>query len=302
MNLPPMNALRMFEAVSRLGSVSAAATELCVSQGAVSQQLRNLEDYLGRELFDRTANSIALSDSGRAFAAVVQDALAEIALAAEDLRDQPELNQLTISTWQGFAIKWLMPNLGRFYETCPDVTVAIDESTRIVTFRNDGIDGAIRYGDGNFEGVESLLLLQPVLRAVASPEYLEQHGEMESLADPGHHHLIDHWYPEKELREQHIHWEDLVGEDVSKRENRYTRVPDERQSLTAALLGRGVALAMTNMIEEELAADKIRFAAPGSIPTRGAIYFVWSTDARPNPALEVFRDWLVESLAKYRDS
>ncbi len=85
MKLPPMNALRAFEAVSRHGSVSKAAEELCVSQGAVSQQLRNLEDSLGRELFIRAPNSFTLSEDGGVFAAVVQQALKDIASAAEDI-------------------------------------------------------------------------------------------------------------------------------------------------------------------------------------------------------------------------
>jgi LysR family glycine cleavage system transcriptional activator len=296
-----MNALRAFEAVSRHGSVSAAADELCVSQGAVSQQLRNLEDFLGRELFDRTANSIDLSEDGRAFANVVQTALAEIAAAASEFREQPDRSQLTISTWQGFAIRWLMPNLGEFYARCPDVMVAIDESTRIATFRNDGIDAGIRYGDGNFDGVESLFLFHPRLCAVASPEYLKQHGRMKSLAETGGHYLIDHWYPEKELRQQHIHWEDLAGQGVYDEETCYTRLPDERQSLVAALHGRGVALVTSYCIEEELASGQIEIACPESMPMKSAVYLVWPADARPNPALDAFRDWLVEMLGKYRD-
>ena len=98
MKLPPMNALRAFEAVSRHGSVSAAADDLCVSQGAVSQQIRNLEDFLGRELFDRTANSIELSEDGKAFASVVQTSLADI--AAAPVIDRVQLLNLS-DLWQG---------------------------------------------------------------------------------------------------------------------------------------------------------------------------------------------------------
>ena len=301
MKLPPMNALRVFEAVSRHGSVSKAADELCVSQGAVSQQIRNLEDHLGRELFDRTANSIELSADGRAFAEVVQSALADIADAAAGVTQIGDSKQLTISTWQGFAIKWLMPNLGQFYERHPETTVALDESTRVVTFRNDGVDAAIRFGNGPFDGLNSVLLFRPKVRAVANPDYLAKHGKMSSMRDPGRHHLINHHYPNPEVRAQHVHWEDLVGADYLAKPGNSTSFPDEQQAFTAALYGRGVSLVTTHMIEAEIAAGTIQFAAPDSVPARGAIHFVWPTDARPNPALDAFRDWLVDTLGKYRD-
>ena len=301
MKLPPMNALRAFEAVSRHGSVSRAAEELCVTQGAVSQQLRNLEDFLGREIFDRTANSIELSREGRAFAVVVQTALGDIARAAGELHADTDPQQLTISTWQGFAIKWLMPNLGQFYAQNPNTTVALDESTRIASFRNDGIDGAIRFGDISDKDLNSVFLFHPSIRAVASPDYLAVHGYMQSLTDPGDHHLIDHHYPSAKLRAQHIHWGDLVDPGILESPGRYTTFPDERQAFTASLHGRGVCLSSTHTIETELAEGKIEYAAPGAVPARGAIHFVWPADARPNPVLDAFRDWLIDALGKYRE-
>jgi len=108
MKLPPMNALRAFEAVSRLGSVSKAADELCVSQGAVSQQLRNLEDHLGQEMFIRTPNSFTLSEDGEDFAEVVQQSLGEIALAAGKVKREKTQGTLTISTGAVLGDKWLI--------------------------------------------------------------------------------------------------------------------------------------------------------------------------------------------------
>ena len=128
MKLPPMNALRAFEAVSRLGSVSQAAEELCVSQGAVSQQLRNLEDHLDRELFIRTPNSFKLSEEGESFASVVQQSLGDIAFAARKVARTKTRRRLTISASPTFAQKWLMPNLEGFYESFPDVPIIIDKT------------------------------------------------------------------------------------------------------------------------------------------------------------------------------
>lgn len=300
MKLPPMNALRAFEAVSRHLSVSKAAEELCVSQGAVSQQLRNLEDHLGRELFLRTPNSFTLSEEGEAFAAVVQQSLKEIAVAAGDVTRTKLQRRLTISVSQGFAVKWLMPNLADFYEACPDVTVVLDESVKLATFKNDGVDGAIRSSDGEFNDLISVLLFRAQLYAMASPAYISAHGKLESLAEPGQHRLIDYQYKSKEIRAQHIHWEDVISKKRINSEIQPDVFPDEHQAFNAALQGRGIALVPNYLMEEEIEAGKIQYANPEPIPSRFSYYFVYPTDARPNNSLIAFRDWLVGSLEKYR--
>jgi len=198
MKLPPMNALRAFEAASRHLSVSKAAEELCVSQGAVSQQLRNLEDHLGRELFIRSPNSFTLSEDGETFAAVVQQSLQEIAHAAGEIAGEKAQRTLTISMSPNLAVKWLMPKLGGFYQAHPDVSVVLHESIGLVTFKNDGVDAAIRYSDGHFDGLDSVLLIRMRLFAVASPTYIAENGKLESLAKPGKHRLIEHHYASKE--------------------------------------------------------------------------------------------------------
>ena len=300
MKLPPMNALRAFEAVSRHLSVSKAAEELCVSQGAVSQQLRNLEDHLGRELFVRTPNSFTLSEEGEAFAAVVQQSLKDIAVAAGDVARTNIQRRLTISVSRGFAVKWLMPNLADFYRAYPDVTVVLDESQKLVTFKNDGVDGAIRFSDGKFNDLNNVLLFRSQLYAMASPAYISKHGKLESLAKPGDHRLIDYQYKSKEIRAQHIHWEDVISKKRINSEIQPDVFPDEHQAFNAALQGRGIALVPNYLMEEEIETGKIEYVNPVPIPSLFSYYFVSPTDARPNNALIAFRDWLVDSLEKYR--
>jgi LysR family glycine cleavage system transcriptional activator len=301
MKLPPMNALRAFEAVSRLGSVSKAAEELCVSQGAVSQQLRNLEDHLGREMFIRTPNSFTLSEEGEAFAVVVQQSLGEIGFAAREVARIKTQRKLTISTGAVFAAKWLIPNLADFYESFPDVTVAIDKSYKLVTFQNDGIDGAIRFDDGEdgFDGLDTVLLFHSQIFAMASPAYIAEHGKLESLAEPGKHRLIDAYYDSKKARALHIRWEDVVSGHQIDPEIHVEVFPDYDQTLNAALLGRGIALIPRNLIEEEIDSRKIDFANPEPIPAPYKCYFVSPANARPNNALIAFRDWLVDALKKF---
>jgi len=300
MKLPPMNALRAFEAVSRLGSVSKAAEELCVSQGAVSQQLRNLEDHLERELFIRAPNSFKLSEEGAIYAAVVQRSLGEIAIASQEVARTKTLRGLTISAPPMFARNWLIPNLKDFYKSFPDVPVVIDRDLALVTFKNDGIDGAIRYCNVNdsFDGLDSVLLFQIQVFAVASPAYIAEHGLLESLAEPGTHRLIDaadsiksHGFFTK--------WEDVISGNRLDSTVQHESFPDYDQILNAAVLGRGVALLPTNVVIEEIASGNLEYANPEPIPTQMNCYFVSPADARPNDDLIAFRDWLVDCLKKY---
>ncbi len=302
MKLPPMNALRAFEAVSRHLSVSKAADELCVSQGAVSQQIRNLEDHLGREMFIRSPHSFSLSEEGEAFAVVVQKALAEIASAAGDVARTKSHRTLTISMPQNFAVKWLMPKLGGFYKEFSDISVALDQSIRLVTFKNDGVDAAIRFGDGDYDDLDSVLLFHPQMYAVASPTYIAENGKLESLAKPGKHSLIYSQHSSKEVRAQHIHWEDVVSEDLIHSDNQHVTYPDEYQAFNAAIQGQGIALITGHMIEEEIEAGIIEYANEQPTPARFSYYFVSPTDARPNSALIAFRDWLVGETKKYRNA
>ena len=300
MKLPPMNALRAFEAASRLGSVSKAAEELCVSQGAVSQQLRNLEDHLDRELFIRTPNAFKLSEEGETFASVVQRSLGEIALAARKVARTKSRHGLTISASPIFARNWLIPNLKGFYELFPDVPVVIDKDLTMVTFKNDGIDAAIRFteGEDGFDGLDSVLLFHVQVFAVASPAYIADNGLLESLSEPGAHRLIDGTFNVK-TGGVFTKWQDLVSGNQMNSTVQHETFPDNDQILNAALSGRGVALLPAQDVVDEIASGNLEYANPEPIPSPLSCYFVSPADARPNGDLIAFRDWLVDSLKKY---
>ena len=300
MKLPPMNALRAFEAVSRLGSVSKAAEELCVSQGAVSQQLRNLEDHLGREMFIRSPNSFVLSADGKEFAKVVQQSLEEIALAADDVKREKTHRSLTISIPPGIADKWLMPRLGSFYESYPDITIALDRSLENATFRNDGVDAAIRFGDGNFEGLHCVYLFSARKFAVASPGYIAEFGKLDDLANPKPHRLIDCRRGSKELDTLCGLWEDVVDSDFTDLEAQLIILPDDHQALNAAIHGRGIALSPNHLIEDDIEAGNIVYANSQPMTFPGSYYFVSPTGVRPSSDLDAFRDWLVEISGEFR--
>jgi len=301
MKLPPMNSLRAFEAVSRLGSVSSAADELCVSQGAVSQQLRNLETHLDRELFIRTPNSFVLSEKGETFATVVQRSLGEIALAAREVARTNSRQGLTVSASPIFAHKWLIPNLNEFYESFPDIPVVFDIDLAMVTFKNDGIDAAIRFVDGKdrLHGLNSVLLFHVQQFAVASPTYIAEHGKLKSLAEPRTHRLIDGTYNVK-TGGVFTKWQDLVSGNQADATVYTETFPDNDQILSAALSGRGIAILPLHDIVDGVASGNLVYASPEPISSPMKCYFVSPADARPNGDLIAFRDWLVDSLKKFR--
>ena len=301
MKLPPMNALRAFEAVSRHGSVSKAAEQLCVSQGAVSQQLRNLEDFFGKELFHRSANSFTLTEEAEAFAAVVQQSLQQVAEAADGVVRVKSQDTLRISAPPTLIFKWLMPKLGDFYEIQPGVSVVLDESLELVTFKNDGFDAAIRYADGDFDNLKSEVLITLKIHAVASPAYIAKHGRLESIANPHGHHLIDYYYDTKNINSQHIHWRDVADGDLAEMEIEHLVYPDGLQSLTAAVHGQGIALVPMYLCEDEVEAGKLELLSDQIYEYRSRYYFVSPVDARPNQALDDFRDWLLEISKAHRD-
>ncbi len=301
MKLPPMNALRAFEAVSRYGSVSKAADELCVSQGAVSQQLRNLEDFFGKELFHRSANSFTLTDEAQSFAAVVQQSLAQVAEASNNITREGSPHTLRISAPPTISFKWLMPKLGDFYEAHPGVSVVLDESLELVSFKNDGFDGAIRFADGQFDNLNGDLLITLKVYAVASPAYIEKHGRLESIGNPHGHHLIDYYYDSKSVSSQHVHWRDIVDGNLEEMEFEHLVYPDGLQSLTAAVHGQGIALVPMYLCEDEVETGQLETLSEQVYEYENRYYFVTPTNARPNPALDHFRDWLINISKAHRD-
>ena len=302
MKLPPMNALRAFEAVSRHGSVSKAADELCVSQGAVSQQLRNLEDFFGRELFHRSANSFTLTDEGEVFGIEVQQSLQRIAAAADNFVGVKSQHKLKISATPTLIYKWLMPKLGDFYEIHPGIAVVLEESLKLVTFKNDGFDAAIRFGDGEFDNLNSDLVLPFKIYAVASPAYIAKHGRLESISMPQGHHLIDYYYDSKNISSQHVHWRDMVDGDLAEIEHEHLVYPDGLQSLTAAVHGQGIALMPLYLCEDEIESGQLELLSDEVYEYRNRYYFVSPADARANPALDDFCDWLLEISKEHRDN
>jgi LysR family glycine cleavage system transcriptional activator len=168
--LPPLNALKAFEAAARHESFTRAAEELCVTQGAVSHQVKALEVELGIKLFNRERQRLVITGAGRDYLNVVRDALDRIAVGTERLMQRQSSGVLTVSTSPDFAAKWLVHRLGRFSESHPEIDLRISATMHHVDFAREDGDLAVRHGDGNWPGHDVIRLSPEQLFVVCSPK------------------------------------------------------------------------------------------------------------------------------------
>src|SRR5438034_9070067 len=152
--LPQLNALKAFEAAARHVSFTRAAEELCVTQGAVSHQVKGLESELGIKLFNRERQRLVITGAGRDYLAVVRDALDRIAVGTERLVQRQTSGVLTVSTSPDFAAKWLVHRLGAFSAAHSDIDLRVSATLHRVDFAREAVDLAIRHGDGNWPGLD----------------------------------------------------------------------------------------------------------------------------------------------------
>src|SRR6202008_4797149 len=152
--LPPLNALKAFEAAARHESFTRAAEELCVTQGAVSHQVKALEAELAIKLFNRERQRLIITEAGRQYLAVVRDALDRIAVGTERLLQRQSSGVLTVSTSPDFAAKWLVHRLGRFAEAYPGIELRVSATLHHVDFAREDVDIAVRHGEGDWPGLD----------------------------------------------------------------------------------------------------------------------------------------------------
>jgi transcriptional regulator, LysR family len=192
--LPPLNALKVFEAVTRHLNFRLAAEELGVTQGAVAQQIRGLESSLGLKLFERLPRTLALTAAGAGYAVSVRQAFELIDEATRALRPEPD--HLTLSVTPTFANRWMLPRLPAFTTAWPDIDLRVLASERLVQFHHEGVDLAVRYGRPPFgAGLDATLLFSQSVLAVVSPDLLAGLGDPQvrdsferyALLHDGHH-------------------------------------------------------------------------------------------------------------------
>ncbi|PST26410.1 LysR family transcriptional regulator [Mesorhizobium plurifarium] len=287
LNTVHLNGLRAAEAVGRLGSLAAAAEELGVTPGAVSQQVAKTEAQLGRTLFERTPRGLAVSDSGRALLTRLSSAFRELAEAVAQARRRDE-SVLTVSVAPVFAARWLVYRLDRFAERHPDIRLRIDATTTLADLETSDVDLGIRVGAGRWPGVRSELLLEQEVFPVCSPALatgLREPADILKLPAVIDAHAMFSW----EL------WLRTAGLSGAAMTVRHT-FNDASLALDAAIAGQGVMLAWQTLAGYALLKGSL--VAPFGIRARTGFghYFVTSATRRESKGAAAFKRWVREEV------
>jgi LysR family glycine cleavage system transcriptional activator len=296
--LPPLNALRAFEAAARHLNFSRAADELSVTPGAVSQQIQNLEDYVGVALFKRTPKGLLLTDPAQIALPALREAFDRLAEAASMLTAAVDGRRLTVTVPPSFASKWLLPRLGAFEALHPDVDVWVSAGMELTDFASGEVDLAIRYGAGRYPGLEVIRLMQETVIPVVSPELLADHP-LENLSDLASAVLLHDGSPDAdESCPDWTMW--LAARGVRGVDG--ARGPRFNQSslvIEAAVGGRGVALAKRALAQADL--DAGRLVAPFQIATAVdfAYYLVHPKTKGRLPQVKAFITWITAEAAAH---
>ena len=291
--LPPLNALRSFEAGARNLSFTEAARELNVTQAAVSHQVKSLEEQLGFKLFHRLTRKLLLTEEGRQLLPVVSESFDRIAATIRDLqRGGGDDGNLSVSLTPAFSSKWLVKRLERFWQQHPEIDLRLHHSLQLVDFVTDEIDVAIRAGDGRWPGVTSEFLIDVDMVPVCSPALLRGPNPLRTPSDLKHHTLLH-----EDNHENWVSWLTLAGvKDVDP--NRGTIIDDASVMIEAVAGGRGVALGRITLIGDDLAAGRLVKPFDLSLESSIRYYLVMPPNAAKKAKVQAFRAFLRTEVAR----
>jgi len=283
----PLNALRAFEASARHLSFTRAAAELCVTQAAISHQVKALEARLGATLFKRLARGLVLTDEGQALLPVLTDSFDRMARALQRFQEGAVREILTVGVVGTFAVRWLLPRLPAFREAYPLVELRLMTHNNKVDLAAEGLDLAIRFGDGAWHGVRAEEILTAPLAPLCTPHFA---ARLESPRDLASLPLLRSY-----RRDEWPAWFAAVGVEPPRPSG---PVFDSLSLMVhAATQGAGVAIAPPVMFGRELHARQLVQPFPTSVDVGG--YWLTSLRSKPlTPAMEAFRSWCLEPAFK----
>jgi LysR family glycine cleavage system transcriptional activator len=290
--LPSLNGLRAFEAAARHLSFTQAATELNVTQTAISHQIRRLEEELGLRLFVRQNRSLALTPEAREYLPGVRAAFNDLRLATDRLKRRDNDRVLTVSTLASLAAKWLLPRLSDFQESHSGIDVRITTSTSLVDFERDEVDAAIRYGRGEWPGVRAEWLMADELFPVCSPALLTGNKPLRCPEDLKDHVLL---HTSNANSDDWRLWLTAAGlpTDISKQPG--ITMDLVFMTVQAAIDGLGVAMGRTSYVRDDIAKGRLVVPFKIALPANAGFYLVTPQTRTDTPKLAAFRRWLVAS-------
>lgn len=297
--LPPLNALRAFEAAGRHLSFTRAASELNVTPAAVSHQIKVLEDYLGVQLFQRRPQGLLLTPAAQQALPAMIDHFSGLAAAVSTLRRAERERPLTVSVEPTFAAKWLVPRIERFKGRHPGIEVRIDATADLADFRTGDVDVGIRHGHGDYPGLYVEQLPHQEMFPVCSPALLEADPPLRTPSDLRNHTLL------------HVQWRELGQEDMTANWSTWLqragvtdvdpqagpRYWQEALALQAAIEGHGVALVRSYTAAGDLAAGRLVRPFTHSFPEDFGLFLVCLPQAAETAKVAAFREWIFDELA-----
>ena len=292
--LTHLNGMRAFEAAARHMSFAKAAEELGVTPAAVSQQIKTLEAYLGIALFKRTPRALFLTPAAEAILPQAREGFDLIAAALSRARSEKTRKHLAVSTTPSFAAKWLMPRLEGFIARNPGIEIRLDATTRLVDFEREDVDIAVRYGNGRWAGaIEAQLLMREEVFPVCSPSLVGGRKPLRAVADLRNHPLIhDDSLPGSDAFLGWVAWLEAMGApgvDAS----HGLHVNASMFAIQAALEGKGIALARSALVADDVASGRLCRPFKEALPLRSAYYVVHRKRQAKDGNVAHFRRWLL---------
>lgn len=283
----PLRALKIFEAAARHQNFTAAGGEIGLTQSAVSRKISELEAFLDAQLFIRSGPNLFLTPAGKGLAEKLSVAFEALEKACQEVNPEIESNIVTLSMLPSVAAKWLAPRLGEFTRQNPQIDLRISASRNLVDFEREGIDAAIRYGTGNWPGVEAVLLATETVQPVCAPSLLQEldiRRPVDLLTAPLLH---------ADIAEDWATWFKRAGVDGVDIP-RGPKLGDDTANLQAALTGQGVALGRSLLVADDLKAGLLVAPFSEKLTASYSYWFVAPPGSRENVA--IVKDWIIQSF------
>ena len=294
--LPPLNALRTFEAAARHLSFTKASEELFVTQAAISHQIKTLEDFLGLKLFKRRNRSLLLTEQGQSYFQDIKDVFGQLLVATERVLASTAKGALTISLQPSFAIQWLVPRLNEFNQLHPEIDVRIQAVDKNEGHLIDDVDIAIYFGKGHWPGVVVDKLHDELLILVCSPQLVDGAIPLKTPADLNRHILLHDM-----TRTPWKSWLSMMGLEPSKA-NHGPLFSHTALVLQAAVHSQGIGLVNNVLAQPELLSGRLLCPFPQALAGDEGHYLVCDASQAELGKIKAFRDWMLARVAKEQAS
>jgi len=287
--MPPLKSLVPFHTVASHLSFSRAAEELCVSHSAISQSIKHLEDFFGKQLFHREKNKIMLTKHGEKYFRQIDEALSIIQTATKKLLSESNKNAITVNMLSSFAMRWLIPRIQNFQKKFPNYELRLCSEWRHIDFEKEDIDIALYYGDGNWPSLKSELIFNEEIAVLASPALIPKNNKitMDDLLEK-----FKFLYVKALLREDYFTiW---FREQARLEPDESSRIyfQNTLQALQAAIHGTGLIAVNIHFLKDEIDQGSLVKVVSETVLTGNAFYLVYPDEPHIKEKVQDFKEWL----------